>query len=328
MARQLPAASHPGQAAADSLHRQILESLEEGVYLVDRDRRIEYWNTGAERISGYPADRVVGRRCFENILNHVDDAGRVLCHDGCPLAATIDDGEPREVRVFLRHRDGHRVPVRVRAAAIRDAAGTIIGAAEVFSDITPVRAAEQAADELRRLAFVDELTGLPNRRAIEHALAGRLASLTRHGWSFGLLVIDVDRFKHINDAYGHTVGDVALRTVARTIASASRSEDFVGRWGGDEFVVLVSAAAEPALEQAARRICALVARCRLEDTGGEIDLAVSVGFTVADPRDTPELLFERADRALYEAKIAGRSPSSAALSGDDVDAQPRADHRR
>jgi diguanylate cyclase (GGDEF)-like protein len=161
---------------------------------------------------------------------------------------------------------------------------------------------QRADDELRHLAYVDELTGLANRRAAERAIASRLGSLGRHGWSFGLLVVDVDHLKLINDRHGHAVGDSALRLVAHTIAWGSRSEDVVGRWGGDEFVVLVSAADPGLLAQASRRIQALVSRSHLRGESGQIRLSISVGASVARADDTVEALFERADQALYEAK--------------------------
>ena len=164
---------------------------------------------------------------------------------------------------------------------------------------------QHVEDELRRMAFVDELTGLANRRASEQAIASRIGSLGRHGWAFGLLVVDVDHLKEINDRHGHAAGDAALRLVAQTLAQGSRSEDLVGRWGGDEFVVLVSGATPSLLAQASQRIATLVAHARLAGADDPIELSISVGAAVAWSGDTVELVFARADKALYEAK-AGR----------------------
>ncbi len=100
---------------------ELLGSMTEAVYAVDRDRRIMYWNTAAAELTGYSAAEVVGRRCQDNLLNHVDEAGRQLCGGACPLLATVQDGRTREALVFLQHRDGHRLPVAVRAAALRSA---------------------------------------------------------------------------------------------------------------------------------------------------------------------------------------------------------------
>ena len=99
-------------------YRSILESIGDGVYFVDRDRRISYWSQGAERITGYADDRVLGNSCADGLLMHVDDNGTSLCHDGCPLAATLADGQAREAQVYLHHCGGYRVPILLRTTPI------------------------------------------------------------------------------------------------------------------------------------------------------------------------------------------------------------------
>ena len=91
----------------------ILDQMHDGVYLVDTERTIRFWNRGAERISGYAAADVIGTRCSDNLLMHTNERGDPLCVVGCPLAATMRDGDAREIGVFLRHKDGHRVPVHL-----------------------------------------------------------------------------------------------------------------------------------------------------------------------------------------------------------------------
>jgi diguanylate cyclase (GGDEF)-like protein/PAS domain S-box-containing protein len=306
---------------AEGLHRQIVESIDDGIYFADRNRRIRFWAGGAERITGYSADEIVGRHCFANLLDHVDMNGTNTCRSHCPLAATLEDGRRRQEFLYLRHRDGHRVPVRVRTSPVRDDHGTIVGVTEVFTDQTPSLPRGEDVDELRRLAFADVLTGLPNRTHAERVLAGRLASLQRRGWSFGLLLADVDHFKEVNDLHGHPAGDAALRVVARTMAGASRPEDLVARWGGDEFVVVVTAANARDLVTVAERLRGLVARSRPVVDRAAIPVSISVGATVARPDDTTDTLFARADRALYGAKQAGRNDVFV-LDADDSSAEP------
>lgn len=117
-----------------AIFQEVLNNLYEGVYFLEAGRTIAFWNRGAERITGYPAPEVMGRACADNILCHVDREGTNLCRDKCPAAHTLGDGRPREANVFLLHKDGHRVPVRIRVAPILDAANRIIGVVEVFSD--------------------------------------------------------------------------------------------------------------------------------------------------------------------------------------------------
>ena len=111
----------------DDVEWAVMDNLYDGAYYVDRGRRIRYWNRGAERLTGYADADVVGQFCFDNILNHVDGSGTALCRSLCPLAATMRDGGPREAEVFLRHREGHRVPVQVRTAPVRNRDGAVIG---------------------------------------------------------------------------------------------------------------------------------------------------------------------------------------------------------
>jgi diguanylate cyclase (GGDEF)-like protein/PAS domain S-box-containing protein len=292
---------------ANGFERAVIDSLYDGVYYVDRGRRIRYWNAGAERLTGYAASAVVGRFCHDNLLNHVDATGRQLCRSGCPLAATMGDGQPREAEVFLHHRAGHRVPVRVRAMPVRDRDGTVIGAVEIFDDSTALSVARREVSELRDLAMHDALTGLPNRRHFEMSMASRIAELAGYGRRFGLLIADIDRFKLVNDRHGHAIGDVALRTVARTLLESSRAGDDIARFGGEEFALTITDVDEPALRAIAERFRALVQRSRVRAGQQDLLITISIGGTVAGVGDTAEAIFQRADAALYRAKESGRN---------------------
>jgi diguanylate cyclase (GGDEF)-like protein/PAS domain S-box-containing protein len=293
--------------ADDEFLRTTVANLADGVYFVAPDRQIRYWNHGAERITGYSSDFVVGRHCYENILDHVDAEGNSLCQTVCPLAATIGDGQPREASIWLRHADGHRKPVRTRTEAVRDDQGKIIGAVEMFSDDTEVLRASADADRARHDALTDDLTGLPNRRLFDAALAGRLENLTRYGWQFGLLIVDIDHFKDVNDNHGHAFGDAVLVGVARTLHGAVRAGDVLARWGGEEFAVLVESSDDASLLETAERLRVLVARSEVRLASVSTKVQVSVGGSLARSEDSAESLFARADGALYGAKNAGRN---------------------
>ena len=137
-----------------AFHKALVDNLVDGVYFVDPGREIKYWNPGAERITGYGPGDVVGHRCLDNILDHVDSQGYSLWRTECPLAATMRDGQPREVSVWLRHADGHRKPVLVRTAPVRSVDGTIVGAVEVFSDDSALLRAVAGADRASHDALV------------------------------------------------------------------------------------------------------------------------------------------------------------------------------
>ena len=286
-------------------HRNIVDILFDGVYYVDRRRRITYWNQGAARITGYSRDDVVGRRCFDNTLQHVDGAGNELCRGHCPLVAAMSSRQPTSCHVYLHHREGHRVPVQVRATPIIGANGKVVGAVEIFSESFELEEARTEIDTLGKLAYLDELTQLRNRRAVELALDLRLQQLASSNWPLGVLLIDIDRFKRVNDEHGHDAGDAALRMVAKTLSNGLRGPDLVGRWGGEEFVVLAATDSVAALVKIGERLRMLIEASSIDFEGERLAVTISVGATVASAADTPETLIDAADAMMYESKARG-----------------------
>jgi diguanylate cyclase (GGDEF)-like protein/PAS domain S-box-containing protein len=297
--------------------RQVLDNLYDAVYVLDADRKIVLWNRAAERITGFTRAEVVGRSCRDGLLVHVDGQGCQMCSQRCPAAAAMRDGQAKEAEPFMRHRDGHRVPIRVRATPLLSADGQVIGAVEVFSDNTRERERRERLEQLERSALLDHLTELPNRRALDEELAARGARLERYERRFGLLMIDIDHFKRFNDTWGHDVGDLVLTMVARTLAATTRTGDVVGRWGGEEFLAILSVEDEEALRTAAERYRAMVGRSVLPGPDGTLAVTVSIGGSLARPGCSVEDALKEADVRLYDAKRAGRdrisSPSIPAV---------------
>jgi len=288
-------------------HLDILQNLYDGVYLVDPDRKITFWNHSAERITGYAEESVSGSCCGDQILMHVDDSGKCLCEDGCPLQATLDDGEVREADVYLHHHDGHRVPVRVRTAPVRAANGEIIGAVEVFSENSERLALLERITDLEQAAMIDALTGLANRRFLSDRLTVCFGEKERYGWPFGVLFLDIDDFKNVNDRYGHQVGDETLKLVARVLLNNLRQFDLAGRWGGEEFVVVTPNIDATNIQAMAERLRVLVQKSDLRVAPHVVQVTVSIGATLPRPQDTIDSLIERADNLMYRSKDAGRN---------------------
>ncbi|MFH0917073.1 MAG: diguanylate cyclase [bacterium] len=289
------------------IYQAVLDGVSEGVYVTDRDRRIMYWNPACETLTGYGPKEAVGSRCRDNLLNHVDASGRQLCLEGCPLAATLDDGEPRVTEIYLHHRDGHRVPVRVRARPLRSATGEIVAAVETFSSIADKVAALEQIGRLESLVYLDALTGLANRRFLEQNIASRIDETTRYGWTLGLIMMDIDHFKAVNDTYGHEAGDLMLRVVARTLHGATRSFDVVGRWGGEEFMAILANTTVDDLAGIARRYRALVEKSDLPLGGETLHCTISAGATTVHAAENAASALARVDELLYQSKREGRN---------------------
>jgi len=289
-------------------HRKLLDHLHEGVYCLDRDRKITFWSKGAERVTGYSAEDVLGRSCSDNILMHIDAAGRALCPTNlCPASRSMAGAGFLEADIFLHHKDGHRVPVSVRVNTLQDDDGKTIGAVEIFHERYDKLAMEEQIAELKKLSLLDALTAVGNRRFGENQVRGHLNEFERSGVPFGILLLDLDNFKAINDTRGHETGDRVLKMVAATLAANIRSFDHVSRWGGEEFVLVLSNVDPSNLESIAEKMRLLVMASRLTDLEPVVSVTVSIGAVLVAPGDTVESLIARADKMLYRSKSAGRN---------------------
>ncbi len=290
------------------IYHAILDRVEDGVYFVDREKRILLWNRGAQEITGYAPEDVLGDACGHRRLCHVDDSGRFLCRTGCLLDVALDTGVPIEADAFLQHKLGHRVPVRIRTSPLRDQKNRLVGAVEIFRAMSDLRRQEQIIDDLARLAMVDDLTRLPNRRHFDLQLDRRLAELNRFGWSFGALMIDLDDFKRVNDRFGHQTGDEVLQMVARTLSANCRPFDTIARWGGEEFSAIIANVHEEELLKVAEKFRAMVevSSLRLSETD-PLCVTISIGCAIARRNETATELMKRTDEMLYAAKRGGRN---------------------
>lgn len=307
---QPPPVAVRGMPQGEGFYRRLIDDLADGVYFVDTERRITFWSRGAERITGHTATEVIGSRCADNILTHVDANGVCLCTKGCPLAATMQGNDHKTVEMFLRHKEGHRVPVSVRCSRICDRQGQVIGCVETFHQNTSQQSDLARIKELEELAFLDTLTGLANRRYVESLLATRFSELARHSWRFGVIMLDVDHFKRFNDEHGHDTGDRVLQMVATTLSQNCRPHDTIGRWGGEEFLIVLGGIRDSRILVTAERLRVLVARSSLRVAGASLQVTMSLGSTAVRADDDSSTLLRRVDKLLYKSKSAGRNRNS------------------
>ena len=286
---------------------QMLNMLKEGVYFVDLDRNITFWNKAAERISGYRSDEVLGSSCRDNILIHVDSGGRNLCVEGCPLLATMADRECRMADVFLHHRRGYRVPVSVRTTPLEDDEGNVIGGIEVFTEISPEENIRRRMEELEKRSLLDPLTKVPSRTHLKSELDALFSLWEKVRRPFGVLFIDIDHFKMFNDNHGHHVGDEVLKIAAKSLSSAVRLDDVIGRWGGEEFVGLFPDADTEVLSSLAERLRTVVENSWIDKKPERLAVTISIGGTISREGDTSSSIVERADALMYQSKHAGRN---------------------
>jgi len=162
---------------SDEFCKQLMDNLHDAVYCLDRERRITYWNKAAEKLTGYCAQEVLGTKCNDNVLVHVDESGYQLCKEDCPASHAMASGVPQNKDIYLRHKLGHKLSVSVHASSLVDSQGRIVGAVEVFSDNSQKREAQEQAkalgDALKELdATCARLhTELAERKRVEEALS-------------------------------------------------------------------------------------------------------------------------------------------------------------
>ena len=289
-------------------YERILENLSDGLYFVNHDRVITYWNKAAERISGFTAEEVIGKSCSDHILTHVDIDGNTVCTGTCcPLDATIRDGNPREIQLYIHHKNGHRVPVFIRVSTLKDNDGSIIGGIELFTKINDQTANELRVKELEKLALLDNLTQLPNRNYIEREIQSRLEQRRRYNSAFGILFIDIDYFKNFNDFYGHITGDDILKYVSNTFIANARPFDLYGRWGGEEFIAIIHNVNIEDLELIGNRLRSLIETSYIVHEGKKLCVTISIGATLIKENDTFKSLIKRADTLMYKSKASGRN---------------------
>ena len=285
----------------------LLDNLYDGVYFVDLEGKITYWNKAAELISGFSAEEVIGHKCSDNILTHVDAQGNSLCLGDCPLKSTIKDSTPREAEVYMHHKNGHRIPVSVHADVLADEKGNIVGGVETFKDLTSRKANALRIEELERLALLDNLTQLANRNYIEKELTGCFQEKQRFDIPFGIIFLDIDHFKMFNDTYGHDVGDRVLKFVSDTLAHSARPFDLFGRWGGEEFIGIIRNIQDSNLYGVAERIRLLISTSYISYDSKKLYVTVSLGATMVSNEDTIDSIIRRSDKLLYQSKSNGRN---------------------
>lgn len=277
--------------------------LFEGAYVTDKDNTILLFNRAAESISGFSSDEMIGSLC-EELIKHIDSSGKVLCKTSlCPLRAALG-GEDYSATLFLSHRAGYRVPIEVRSVRTEGRGYPLLF--QFFRIEKDTRYLENLVKRLTEEAILDPLTKLYNRRQTEKILATRLGELKRYSAPAGLLFMDIDNFKYINDTFGHPAGDGLLKNISKTLVHNSRSVDTLSRWGGEEFLVILPGADTDSAQITAEKYRTLIKHTYTKLKGKKIGSSVSIGCTLLRKDDSLQTAVERADSLMYRSKTEGK----------------------
>lgn len=281
-----------------------LNSIGDAVMTTDIQGRVTYLNLVAETMTGWSCKDALGRPITE-VFHVLDGTTRLAAANPMLRAMADDESVGLGTDSVLVRRDGFESAIEDSAAPIHNRDGKVVGAVIVFHDVSESRA---MALEMAHLAQHDFLTSLPNRLLLTERFAHAIKMAQRNRKQVGLMFIDLDNFKHINDSLGHAVGDQLLQSVANRLVECVRTTDTVCRQGGDEFVILLAEISQP--QDAAQVAASLQAALDIPHLvdGNELHISLSVGISIfPDDGTRVDALMQNADTAMYHAKASGRN---------------------
>lgn len=284
--------------------RVAVQCLHDAVYFVDAQRSITFFNQGAEDLTGHSEAEVLGRCCGPALFAHVDEHGNTLCETECPITAALAQGSAGERLVFLRHRQGHRIPADLRVAPVLGDSGEPVGAVVVFRQayrsMDPPQA-EQAGPNSVNAAGRGTLA---TRARLERRW-GELAASAGHHATFGVLVIDIDVWDEVVQAQGSMVHESLSAIVAQTLAANLRGEDAVAPLGPARFAALLADSNGTRMSAVAERLRALVSQTVVHLPQGQLKPTVSIGATRYRTGETRHDCLARAEDLAFASRAAG-----------------------
>ncbi|MGA2980391.1 MAG: PAS domain-containing protein [Terriglobales bacterium] len=292
------------------LFRHLVEELPVGIYIVDRERRIRFWNHGAEHITGYLAHEVVGH-VLEDVIQACDRQGNSFSGEQRPVTVTLTERRPQACTAFFLHKSGHRVPVRARTLPIGEPGGAIEGATVLFEEEFAYR--EEVAGPAM-YGCLDATTRIPSRRLTQALLNECIAGMEESDIGFGLLRIRVLGLEEFRTKHGPQSVAPFLRTAARTLRHSLDSEYFLGCWGENEFLAVLPSASPVTVATTAETLWNLLNHSEVLWWGDRFLVGSEVAYTVATAgKNLEALLLEmkpshssRAAKTADAANVSGR----------------------
>jgi PAS domain S-box-containing protein len=284
------------------LFRHLVEDLPLGIYIVDRERRIRFWNHGAEHITGYLAHEVVGH-VLEAVVQACDRQGNSFSGEQRPVTVTLTERRPQSCTAFFLHKSGHRVPVNVRTLPIAERSGAIGGATVLFEEAF-ANAEESSGPAM--YGCLDTTTGIPSRRLTQSVLNECMASLEKSHLGFGLVRIRVLGLEEFRAKHGPQSVVPFLRTAAHTLRHSLDGESFLGCWGESEFLAILTSANPVIVATTAETVWNLLTHSKVSWWGDCFLIEAEVAYTVATAGHDLESLLGgmKASHSSWAAKAA------------------------
>ncbi len=304
--------------ATKSFYNLVLNQVQDGVAGLSAGRKIVFWNKAAEQMTGFESPEILGKPCFEDLSLFVDREGQNICRDKCPVELTLKDGAIRNLDVYLRHKEGFRVPASLRIIPVFNEDGGVVGAVETFTDTAPKVHIPLGGAELEKMGLLDGDTGIANRQYLDMTLRARLEEFQKYGLPFALVYIDIDNFTKTIEKFGRFNAGKILRTVARTLAKNVRYFDIVGRWSQEEFFAVLLNIDEGRLDIVANKLRLLISESYITIETGMLSATVSIGASIVQRYDTVEALVKRTEQLMLHSKWLGKNRVSLSFTQKDL----------
>jgi diguanylate cyclase (GGDEF)-like protein/PAS domain S-box-containing protein len=290
---------------SQELYRMVLDSLPVAVCAVDGEGKVILWNEGAERVTGYLRQDVLGRSCTEAFLEHADMESNPLDGNATPLLETMRAGRCLSVNASLRKKSGQSVGVHLRTVPLRGEDGRMHGAAELFEEEVTRSPTDRRHDKLAVAGCMDQLTGILNHSMIQAHLQEALSLHKVYPVPFCALCISIDGLQKIRERYGQAAVDATLNVVAQTLQSALRPTDFLGRWLEQEFLAILTECGGDDAMKVGDRLRKMAQRAHVSWWGDTWSVTISIGATPVQDMDTAGGVVSRAEEGMRKSSEGG-----------------------
>jgi PAS domain S-box-containing protein len=293
------------------LFRHLVEDLPMGIYIVDRERYIRFWNHGAEHITGHLAHEVVGH-LLDDVVQACDRDGNRLRGEERPVTMTILEREPRQCTVFYLHKGGHRVAVTIRTRPILEYGDTIGGASVLFEEAFVDR---EDSSPPPMYGCLDATTGIPSRRLTRAVMYECMAGMKESRVGFGILRVRILGLEDFRATHGPQSVTPFLRAAAHTLRHGLEAESFLGCWDENEFLAVLTSASPMTVAMTAETLWRLLSQSEISWWGDRFLIKAEVAYTVAGPGDDLELLLQEMKPSHSSAAAKSAAVGAGANSG-------------
>lgn len=285
---------------------RMFDNLYEGIYCIGLDNKIFYWNKACEELTGYTSNEVCNTFFWYDFLNFITVDDEEHKFNMLPLYSTMEKQLPIETIVLLNHKNKTSIPVSIKSESLMNSLGEIVGILVMINSVSFFNEIEYKINILENMAMFDQLTQIPNRRYTRQLLGLKGKEYLKKMNKFSLIFIDIDNFKKINDKYGHRVGDLVLQEVAVRLKKMTSEDESLGRWGGEEFIIISSSKTKEALRKQSESIREAIKTEAFDVETEKITVTVSIGATLVKSGYNLDDMIEQADKLMYNSKSNGK----------------------